>query len=235
MNVQNTPSPARPARRRARLAPVAGVVLGAGLVLAAPLAASAHIHVTPTDSAAAATTNVTFSFSHGCEDSPTTAIVVDIPEGVTNVVPVAAGGWSIERAIAENGTVTQVTYRAATPIESGIKGEVAMDLRFDESLANTDVPFPITQECVTGSTAWTQVAAEGEAEPDSPAPVVAVGDVAAEGEEHGHAAPETSHADAETTAAAPAADATGLWLGGAGLALGAVALVLAVLALRRRA
>jgi len=234
MNVQNTPSPVR---RRTRLAPVAGVVLGAGLVLAAPLAAFAHIHVTPTDSAAATTTNVTFSFSHGCEDSPTTAIVVDIPEGVTNVVPVAAGGWSIERAIAENGTVTQVTYRAATPIESGIKGEVAMDLRFDESLANTDVPFPITQECVTGSTAWTQVAAEGEAEPDAPAPVVAVGDVAAEGEEHGHAAPEAEHADAETTASAeaPASDATGLWLGGAGLALGAVALVLALLALRRRA
>lgn len=232
-------------RARARL--ITGAVLGGALVLAAPLAAFAHIHVTPEDSSADSTTTLTFSFSHGCEDSPTTAMVVEIPAGVTNVVPIAEGGWSIERALADNGTVTSVTYRADTPVESGVKGEVAMDVRFGADLANTSVAFPVTQECVVGSTAWTEVAADGGAEPESPAPVVAVGDVADESEDgHGSTHADTAHDDtahddaaqaAGTTSAEPSAapaDPTALWLGGAGLVAGLAALVVALLALRRR-
>lgn len=223
-------------RTRARL--ITGSVLGAALIVAAPVAAFAHIHVTPEDSAAESTTTVTFSFSHGCDDSPTTALVVEIPDGVTNVVPVAAGGWSIERAIADNGTVTSVTYRADAPVENGVKGEVAMDLRFGADLANTDVAFPVTQECVTGSTAWTEVAAEGEDEPESPAPIVAVGAVAEQTDEHASGAHDeataTPVAADEPVAASSTGDATGVWLGAGGLALGAVALVVALVALRRR-
>lgn len=225
-------------RTRARL--LTGAVLGGALVLAGPIAAFAHVHVTPEDSAAGTATNLTFSFSHGCEDSPTTALVVDIPEGVTNVVPVLGAGWTIERAIADNGAVTQVTYLADVPVENGLKGEVSMDVRFGEELADSDVAFPVTQECVTGVTAWTEVAAEGGEEPESPAPIVAVGAVAEEGDAHGgHGDAEAEGTDeaaaSETSAPAVAAtDATALWLGGAGLALGAVALVVALLSLRRR-
>jgi uncharacterized protein YcnI len=228
-------------RTRARLA--AGVLAGVALAVAAPLAASAHIHVTPEDASADANTTLTFSFSHGCEDSPTTALVIDIPEGVTNVVPVADAGWTIARDIAENGTVTRVTFTAEAPIESGVKGEVSLDARFAAELADTDVPIPVTQECVTGTTAWTEVAAEGAAEPESPAPVVAVGAVAAEEEGHGGASNEHESGDAEhaetTDAAAsaasdPAGDPTALWLGGAGLALGVIALGVAIAALVRR-
>lgn len=226
-------------RARARL--LTGAVLGGALIVAAPAAAFAHVHVSPEDSSAEATTTVTFSFSHGCDDSPTTAMVVDIPDGVTNVVPVAAGGWSIERAVADNGTVTSVTYRADTPVENGVKGEVAMDLRFGADLAGTDVAFPVTQECVTGATAWTEVAEEGEDEPESPAPVVSVGAVAEDAGEHGGHSDTAQTDEAETHEAADGTDAeasasgtTALWLGGAGLALGAAALVVALLALRRR-
>lgn len=245
------PSPApRPARRR-RTRLLTGAVAGLALVVGTPLAALAHVHVTPDTTAADATTTLTFSFSHGCEDSPTTALVIDIPQGVTNVVPVASASWDIQRTLADNGTVTQVTYTAVRPIESGLKGEVAMDVRFAPDLADTSVPFPLTQQCVSGSTAWTEVAAAGEAEPESPAPVVQVGAVAASrgDDEHGgdaessgdHAAADHSATDDGGTSAAgdadPAAattDAAGLWLGGAGLALGAAALVVAVVALRRR-
>jgi periplasmic copper chaperone A len=231
--MNSTTLPASRRRVAARLA--IGAALAGAVVLAAPLAASAHVHVTPEDAAADAATNITFSFSHGCEDSPTTALVVDIPEGVTNVVPVVQAGWTIERTLADNGTVSRVSYRADAPVENGLKGEVSMDLRFDAALADTAVPFPITQECVSGSTAWTEVAAEGEEEPESPAPVVQVGAVAAEGEEHGHG----GDASAETAAESPAdtsdsGDVTALWLGGAGLGLGVVAVILAVTALVRR-
>jgi uncharacterized protein YcnI len=226
-------------RARTRLA--AGLVLGAALAVAVPLAASAHVHVTPENASAEASTTLTFSFSHGCEESPTTAMVIDIPEGVTNVVPVSDAGWTIARDVAENGTVTRVTFTADAPIENGVKGEVSIDARFGEQLAETDVPIPVTQQCVTGETAWTEVAVEGEAEPESPAPVVAVGAVATE-DEHGSTTTEhEEHDEVETTDAAPAAasdstasSTTALWLGGGGLALGAIALVVAVTALVRR-
>ncbi|MFG6403405.1 DUF1775 domain-containing protein [Microbacterium sp. P04] len=221
-------------RTRARL--TVGVLAGAVLAVALPLAASAHIHVTPEDASADASTTLTFSFSHGCEESPTTALVIDIPEGVTNVTPVIDAGWSIARDVAANGTVSRITYMAAQPVESGLKGEVSFDARFDAALADTDVAFPVTQQCVQGSTAWTEVAAEGAAEPESPAPVVAVGAVAAEGEDH-HDAATADHEESEMTDAAPTAaatDPTAVWLGGAGLVLGVIALGVAVTALVRR-
>ncbi len=230
-----------PSRRRTRL--LLGAAAGLALALGAPVAASAHIHVTPDAAAADAATTLTFSFSHGCDDSPTTAITVDMPEGVTNVVPIAAAGWGIQRDFAANGTVTRVVYTAAVPIESGLKGEVAMEVRFPAEAADTAVAFPVTQDCVAGSTAWTQVAADGEDEPESPAPTVAVGAVAAEGAGHGGGREESSASDesVDDGADTAAADGTGapvqtvaVWLGGAGLAVGAAALVVAVAALRRR-
>ncbi|RKT33743.1 uncharacterized protein YcnI [Microbacterium sp. AG1240] len=220
---------------------LAGVVLGAALAVAVPLAASAHVHVTPENASADASTSLTFSFSHGCDESPTTSMIIDIPEGVTNVVPVADANWTIERDVADNGTVSRVTYSAVAPVENGIKGEVSLDARFGAELAETDVAFPVTQVCVTGQTAWTEVAAEGADEPESPAPIVSVGAVSAGGDEHaGHGATaDHDSADAANAAdAAPAAslraDPTALWLGGAGLALGAIALIIAVTALVRR-
>jgi periplasmic copper chaperone A len=219
---------------RTRLA--LGAAVGLALVVGTPLAASAHVHVTPDASAAEATTTLTFSFSHGCEDSPTTAMIIEIPQGVTNVVPVASALWTIDRTLADNGTVTRVTYTATQPIVKGVKGEVAMDARFAAELADSQVAFPVTQKCVTGQNDWTQVAAEGASEPESPAPLVSVGDVApdAGAEDHDHDA--AGMGDEHVTAASPASvsDAVGVWLGGAGLAFGAAALVLAIFALRRR-
>lgn len=217
---------------------LAGIVLGAALAVAVPLAASAHVHVTPENASAASSTSLTFSFSHGCEESPTTAMVIDIPDGVTNVVPVSDAGWTIARDVAENGTVTRVTFTAATPIENGVKGEVSLDARFGEELAETDVAFPVTQVCAVGQTAWTEVATDGAAEPESPAPVVAVGAVAADGDAHGSHDASGGHDTADAESAVPAAslraDPTALWLGGAGFVLGAAALVVAIAALLRR-
>lgn len=223
-----------PARRRTRV--LVGALAGVALAVGAPLAASAHIHVTPDSSPAESSTTLTFSFSHGCEDFPTTALAVDIPDGVTNVVPVASAGWSIERTLADNGTVTRVVYTAVEPIESGIKGEVSLDARFSADLADSVVAFPVTQECTTGSTAWTEETVEGEEEPGAPVPTVGVGAVAEE-DGHGHDGAASRSADVHPDAAdaASAAPPTiALWLGAGGLALGAAALVVAVVALNRR-
>jgi len=227
------------ARRRTRT--VAGLVAGAALVLAAPLAASAHVHVTPDASAAGSTTRLAFSFSHGCEDSPTTSMTITIPQGIDGVQPVLDGAWKISRELSTDGVPTSVTFTAVTPVESGIAASVALDVIFASSAANTSVAFPVLQSCVTGSTDWSQVAAEGQTEDDlaSPAPVVAVGAVSTgTGDDHGTSG-SGEHADSESHGSAGAAtsasesDPVARWLSGGALLAALAALAVAVVRRRR--
>ena len=213
----------------------------AGLVLAVgvPLAASAHVHVDPGTASAGATETLTFAFSHGCDGSPTTALVIDIPEGVGNATPIVQGGWTIAREAGADGIPTQITFTSDTPVEDGLKATVSMDVLFEESAADTSVAFPVTQTCVEGETAWTEVAEDGQDPHDleSPAPVVEVGAVAAEGDGHGDASGDDEHADADagdSTAASTEADPVARWLAAGGLAAGIAALAVVLVRGRTR-
>jgi len=231
-------STVRPAHRRARLA-VGGVALAGALVIAAPLAASGHVHVTPEAASASASTRLAFSFSHGCDGSPTTSLTIDIPGGVDGVTPVVDGAWTISREIGDDGIATQVTYTAVNPVEDGLSAAVALDVIFASSAANTDVAFPVVQRCATGQTDWIEIADEGESADDleAPAPVVAVGSVA-EGDGHSHGSEEGTdeHAegDAHEEAGATAeADPVARWLSAGALAAALAALVVTLLRRRR--
>lgn len=207
------------------------------------MAASAHVHVDPGTASAGATETLTFAFSHGCDGSPTTALVIDIPEGVGNATPVVQGGWSISREISADGVPTRVTFTSDTPVEDGLKATVAMDVLFDESAADTSIAFPVTQTCAEGETAWTQVAEEGEDPHDleSPAPVVEVGAIAAEGDGH-DGAPGEDHAEGDHAEAGDDASATtsadtdpvARWLAAGGLIAGLAALALVLVRGRAR-
>ncbi|MFE7846486.1 DUF1775 domain-containing protein [Microbacterium sp. NPDC057407] len=233
---------------RARRTALIGGAAGVTLALAAPLAASAHVHVDPGAVAAGTTSTLTFAFSHGCDGSPTTALVIDIPEGIGNVTPLVQGGWTVSRETGDDGIPTRVTYTAETPVEDHLKATVAMDVLFDESAAGSSIAFPVVQTCVDGEIGWTQVAEAGQSADDleSPAPVVAVGAVGDESGGHGHAteaAPAHSDDDAADSGgeAAGAADAgagaggdpVARWLAAGGLAAGIAAL--AVVLVRGRA
>jgi uncharacterized protein YcnI len=225
----------RSARRSALT--LSGVVLGGALVLAAPLAASAHVHVLADGAAAGATSRLDFEFSHGCDGAATTALVFDVPEGVDNMTPVVDGAWTISRELGDDGIPTQVSYTAITPIEDGLAASVSFDALFSSDIGGTDVAFPVTQQCGTEETAWTQIAEDGE-DPemlDSPAPVVAVGAAseAAEsehGDDHGGATATASNAE---PGAATSTEPVATWLGGGALVLAAAALVVALLNRRR--
>jgi uncharacterized protein YcnI len=210
----------------ARLA--AGLAAGILLAVAVPLAASAHVEIGPDAAPAGDTTPLTFSFPHGCNDSPTASLTVTIPEGVGNVTPVYEGGWTIQRTLGGNGVPTAVTFTAAHPIDSGVAASVSMDVLFDASAAGTTVAFPVVQKCVTGSTSWTQVPAAGQnaEDLDNPAPSVAVGAATGVASDH-HGV----QAEAST-----GTDPVARWLGGGGLVAGVAALVIAAVSvLRRRA
>ncbi|MBB2976000.1 uncharacterized protein YcnI [Microbacterium endophyticum] len=226
-----------PTSRRRRIgSAIAGTALAAGLVLAAPLAASAHVTVAPdTDAVAGGYGVLTFAFSHGCDGSPTTSLDIEIPDGLASVSPTIEAGWSIDvTRDGEDGLVKRVVYTAEEPVESGLRATISLGVKYEDDTAGQTLAFPVTQVCESGSTEWTQVPADGQdaEELESPAPAVTVGEATAESSgEHSH------DADADTeddTASADAASAVGIGLGSAGFVLGAAALVVATVALRRK-
>lgn len=229
-----------PARRRARLA--IGVTAGAALALALPLAASAHVHVTPEDVAADGSSRIDFSFSHGCDGSPTTALVIDIPAEAQGATPVVDGAWTITTEAGDSGIPTRITYTAVAPIPDSYAASAGMNVIFPGSTEGESFAFPVTQQCETGEAAWVQIAEDGQDPHDLeyPAPVVVVG-AAADDEHSDHSEAEsagehgsTDASDAETTAAStPAADPLPIWLSAGALVVAAAALVLAIT--RRRA
>lgn len=233
----NTSRTSLPRRRAVAL----GTAAGLALALGAPLAASAHVHVDPGTASAGGTETLTFAFSHGCDGSPTTSLAIDIPDGVGNATPVVQGGWTITRETGSDGVPTRIVYTADTPVEDGLKATVSMDVLFSEDTAGSTLAFPVTQACVTGETAWTQIAAEGENahDLDAPAPVVEVGEPVADGEEgaeHGHdGAAAADEGEAEASVSTAGADPVARWLAAGGLAAGIAALVVVLVRGRRKA
>jgi len=228
--------------RIARLS-LAGLAGGAVLALAAvPLAASAHVTVTPSGTAAGSYTVLTFAFSHGCEGSPTTAIAIDIPESIASVSPTLNPNYTIEK-VADGDRTSQVVYTAITPVQDGYRDTIELSLQLPEDAAGETLAFPVLQTCEVGETNWNQVAEEGEEEPESPAPVIVVTEATGDGHGHGAATEEAAsdehgdgHAEGaeETAATSDDSDTVARVLGIGCLVVGVVGIVLALAARRPR-
>ena len=221
-----------PASRFTRRALAIGAV-AAGIVLVAPAAASAHVGVSPDVVEPEGSAVLTFSFTHGCDESPTTALHITMPDGLTSVSPTVDSAWDIAVEHADNGLVSAVTYTATDPIPGSLRGAASMAVRLGENAPDT-LAFPVEQQCESGVNEWVEIAEDG-ADPhdlDSPAPVVSV---AADASEVGDAhSPDVADAH-QSEDGAVSADITGTVLGGAGLLAGIAALIVAVLAYRRSA
>ncbi len=62
------------------------------MALATIVPASAHVVAKSDETAAGSTAIVTFGFAHGCDDSPTTSLRIQIPNEFNAVNPVLAPG-----------------------------------------------------------------------------------------------------------------------------------------------
>lgn len=210
---------------------LAAGLLAAGLVIAAPLAASAHVTATPQGDAAAGSYGlVTFAFGHGCKESPTTAISIDMPDGLDSVTPTITPGWQVAVTRANgDGLVKNVTYTADQPVQTGLRVAFDLSVKYGKDTAGTTLAFPVVQSCVQGQTDWTQVPAAGQdpEQLDTPAPTVHVGAAVADSAD-GHG----GHATAAADSAAPP-ETLGIWLGAGGLTAGLAGLVTGIVALRR--
>ena len=190
---------------------------------------------------------LTLSVPHGCEDSPTTRIEVQVPESVFSVTPTRNPYYELEATIeqldepvadAHGNEITErtstIVYTARTPLPDGQRD--TFELSFQVPDAEGEVlAFPTIQTCEKGETAWTQVPTDGqdEDELESPAPAFTI--LPASGE--GHHGDEAAGAD---EAAEPAADDTdeagddgSSALGWAGLGAGLLGLIAGGLALAR--
>lgn len=164
----------------------------AGLVL--PQAVFAHVtfeNSTPAPGSYKAVLKV----PHGCDGQPTTAIRVEIPEGLYSVKPMPKAGWTLST---EKGDYAGTYKNHGEDVKSGVKtitwsggnlpddyyDEFVFSGSIDASLAGQAVPVRITQTCAKGETVWGDVAAPGQNPHSlkSPAPVLKI---AAAGDAHG--------------------------------------------------
>ena len=146
------------------------------LVVAVAIPALAHVVVSPGAAPADSFATLTFQVPHGCEDSPTVSLAVQIPAGVVSVVPQPKPGWEI---IIEEGTLPElVEYFGETltegvlsvtwtggPLEDGFMDLFGMSVKLPPGEGET-LYFPAVQTCEEGDTAWIQIPAEGQTEED---------------------------------------------------------------------
>ena len=237
-----TPASTRSDRRRFGARTAAALLGAAALVVAAPLAAQAHVTATPDSATAGGHGTITVAFSHGCDGSPTKSLEITIPEGIASVSPTLTPGWQIDvQRDGEDGPVSLITYTADQAVPDGIRAAVVLGVQYAEDTAGETLAFPVNQVCEVGNTDWAELADEG-VDPhslDAPAPTVTVGEAATDEHGTGHSdgtdASGTDEHDMTDASATGSTEASALpiVLGGAGLVLGAGALVVAVLAFRR--
>lgn len=177
-----------------RLKSLGAMAVAVAMIVAHVLPAAAHVGLAADTYAAGSTAMVTFGFGHGCGESPTTSLAIQIPEEFTTVLPVYAPGWHIEveketlatpvagshgQQITERPAV--ITFTADEPIETGIYAMVTLRVTIPEGLEGETIYFPVIQGCSEGESAWIEIPQDGQDAHDleSPAPsmtITAAGD-----------------------------------------------------------
>lgn len=233
---------------RKSLRALGAATLTTGLVVAGATVASAHVTVSPSTSAAGSYTVLTFAFGHGCGESATTQVAIQMPEQILAVSPTVHPGWDVEKVMEGLETpvddghggeyterVAEVVYTAETPVPDGYRDAFELSLKLPDAAGET-LDFPTVQTCEEGETAWVELPADGQSSDDleSPAPsfeVTSAGateaadaeagteEVAAEGSAEDGTATDAASDDAAT----PVVSWVALALGAAGLVLGALA------------
>jgi periplasmic copper chaperone A len=223
------------------------------LILALAGSAGAHVTANPGEAPSDGYATVNFEVPHGCEESPTTQVRIQIPPSVPSVTPSVHPLWNVatkegkkDKVELHGETITrgvsEVTYTAKQPLPPDLLDSFAISLKFPAGEDGESVYFPTIQRCEKGQTRWIQIPAEGESpeELEEPAPAVVL--TAAEGGHGGASASGESSAQpaASVQAAAVSDDDDGAptWLAITALVVGALGLLAGVgglMAGRRRA
>jgi uncharacterized protein YcnI len=154
-------------------------VLAALAATSAALPASAHIVLAEPQAKPGAYYAGFFRLSHGCGASPTTAIRIEMPEGVVMAKPQPKPGWTVsvdktplpKPVPGEGGAmlterVTAITWRGRLGPDEFDQFGIMMKL----PQAEGSLYFPTMQTCEAGGQRWTDIPAAGQAWHDVPHP-----------------------------------------------------------------
>ncbi|RUW66527.1 MULTISPECIES: YcnI family protein [unclassified Mesorhizobium] len=148
-------------------------------------AALAHVTLETQEAPVGSTYKAVLRLPHGCEGKATTAVRVQIPEGVISVKPMPKPGWTLQT---KKGKYEKSYQLYGETLTTGVKevdwsGGNLPDEFYDEFVfrANltADLPvgqmlyFPVVQECDGGAAArWIEMPAAGQEEDEleNPAP-----------------------------------------------------------------
>lgn len=254
--MQRQPNRAR--RKRTVIATATTLGIAAALAFTAPLAASAHVRVTPDQAAAGGYSVLTFRVPTESATASTVKLEVDFPTATpfSSVSYQPVPGWSAE--VTTEKLATPVKTKDATITEAVTKVVWTADAsaaiapgQFQQfSVSAGPIPdtgkveLPAHQTYSDGSVVdWDEpTPASGKTsaeEPEHPAPTLYINDAPAAAHTAGFStAPTvktTPAADPAASATTDASSAVGIGLGIGGLALGAIALIVSVFALTRSA
>lgn len=224
--------------RTARISALSAAVVI--LVLGVPLAASAHVKISPNTAAPGDDIEVTFRVPNEEENAGTVKVEIDLPTKTpfagAEYEPVA--GWTarivestLPKPIKNDGVeVTQAPSKIIYTANPGVSIKAGQFQEFPVALDLTpdvgSVEFPTIQTYSNGDIVkWNEPTLPDGQEPDNPAPTLYITDPPPTDTESGVTI-------AATTDAASTAE-TALILGTAGLALGVIALVLGLFAFIR--
>jgi periplasmic copper chaperone A len=140
-----------------------GLCLGAAMGAFGLNAATVGAHLDPKTPEAPAGSNYTLEFEveHGCEDSPTTKVAIQLPAGVVDAVAVPPAGWN---GALDGDVVTFVG--GPQPADQPMVIAIAMKL---PNTPGEKLKFPAVQSCEVGVTRWI-----GDEASDTPAPFVQI-------------------------------------------------------------
>ena len=146
--------------------------------------AFAHITLETQEAPVGSTYKAILRVPHGCDGKATTALRVQIPEGVISVKPMPKPGWTLQTKKGKYEKSYQLYGQAVT---DGVKevdwsGGSLPDEFYDEFVfrgtlaadlpAGEKVYFPVVQECDGATTRWIEIPAAGQDEDalEDPAP-----------------------------------------------------------------
>lgn len=194
-------------RRTRRLATVA--TLGALLTTLVAVPAAAHVTAIASTTAAGSRAIVHLRVPHGCGDSPTEKLEVQIPAGVVSVKPEQTPGWDIDveigpldepydnhgTLVTEDVKVVTWTAQPGNALPNSQFRDFGLQVRFPDAEGET-LAFAAIQTCTNGETeAWIEVSDDPDASLDMPAPTVTL--TAASGGGHGASSDPYAGSDTE--------------------------------------
>lgn len=217
------------------------------LLLASPLAASAHVRVDPGQATPGSYTDLTFKVPTESATAGTVKLVVDLPTKTpfTSVSYLPLAGWTTtidteklaKPVKTDDGTITEAPIRVTWTADRGVQVAPGQFQQFTISAGAVpdtgSVMLPTHQYYSDGTVVdWDQPTPASGDEPEHPAPTLYIKDQApSQGGTPGlvsSATPAPQSGSAGTTATV-----VSIAVGVGGLALGAIALVVAVFALTR--